>query len=89
MFVYKEAILMISDVFLLSTRPGRPISGITGETRPDTRFDIESTDISVPSWIEGAQDDEEQLWQKSLLLNETILCFAPKLTACASAVMML
>ena len=82
---YNEAILIISDVFLLSSGPGRPISGLTDAIRPGSRFDIESTARSVPSWIEGGQDAEEELWRKLLLLDEPISVSSRKLTVSTSA----
>ena len=54
-----EAVLIITDVFLLSTRPGRPISGLTEETSSDMRSDTESTASSIPSWIDYGRSEEE------------------------------
>ena len=83
---YKEATPMISGAALLSTRPERPISGMTDAIRPANRFDIESTASSIPSWLEGGEDDEEELRRKLLLLDETISVSPQKLTVCTAAV---
>ena len=56
---YREAVLMITDVSLLATRPERPILGLTAETPEDLRFETESTVSSLPAWLEAGQDEEE------------------------------
>ena len=56
---YREAVLMITDIFLLATRPERPIVGLTAETLEDLRFETESTASSLPSWLDAGHDEEE------------------------------